>query len=160
MRRATSLLLAILVTACIGLAKQAREVEEGILGLERDALLRCMGPPRYMDAAEGRELWVYSQRLQGLYEEVEVYLAEGQGTQHQRPTVMQGTPSGETSKDTRRLNPVGGSVAPGQCRLAFEIQDGAVRAFNATGRGSTGMNEDAACAVMAHRCLPAPIASQ
>ncbi|MFQ5845952.1 MAG: hypothetical protein ACE5JG_13290, partial [Planctomycetota bacterium] len=93
MRRATSLPLALLLLACFGLAEQAREVREGLIGLSARGLRSCLGIPWFLDVAEEREIWAYRLPIGGGYEEIDILLADGPGTAHKRPSILRGKPS-------------------------------------------------------------------
>ena len=154
MRRCLSLTLAVVLLACAGILERSRVAKEGVIGISGRQLRSCLGLPYYNDGPPEREIWAYYRPLWTPQQEVGIQLAaEGTATAVARPQVYEGKPASISADDTRDLTLLG-SVPPGTCRLAFELEESVVRRIGIRGRTRTDMNADAECALFLEPCVP------
>lgn len=147
-----STLTSIGALACAGFGYQTQALHDSMRGMTAKTLRGCLGPPPNVFVDQTTELWVYQRALRSGSREVTVQLAEGEGTAHKRPDVLEGAPSSTHEADPRHLTPESGSVAPGQCRLAFQLNEGVVAAVDTTGISVENLNADHACALYLKPC--------
>lgn len=127
-RLALAAALGVALAACsVGRANLAQEARTQMVGMSRDALVACAGPPDRMVSDDNQELFIYET----------------------------GTPDYDAmvGRDPGPVQQVTGTGSPRYCEATIMLRDGRVRSVSY--RGDTGglMTQGEACASIVEGCV-------